>query len=109
MKNQANKNGNSVLLSDLLGTTLWMAIVWFAFVVLFAPNVKADSLQFEPAIRELAAASDNAAQELDAARKDFRSQLQDRLERDIVLDLEAIPETPLVSAARNPIAETGEL
>ncbi|MDZ4082841.1 MAG: hypothetical protein U1E10_07895 [Bdellovibrionales bacterium] len=97
------------LLSDLLGTTVWMAIVWFAFVVLFAPSAQAGDLQHEPAVRELAAASEVAATELVELRKDLRLQLQKRLDADIELDLEAIPESPLVSAARNPVAETGEL
>jgi hypothetical protein len=114
-----NKRGNQSfdLLSDLLGTTVWMAIVWFAFVVLFAPGANASewstetntNLQREPAIRELALASEAAATELVELRKDLRLQLQKRLDADIELDLEAIPETPVVSAARNPMAETGEL
>lgn len=114
-----NKRGTQSfdLLSDLLGTTLWMAIVWFAFVVLFAPDAQANdwspansiNLHREPAVRELAMASEAAASELVELRKDLRLQLQKRLDADIELDLEAIPETPLVSAARNPMAETGEL
>jgi len=107
-----NKQRNSLsfeLLGDLLGTTVWMAIVWFAFVILFAPSAQAGDLQHEPAVRELAQASEVAATELVELRKDLRLQLQKRLEADIEIDLEAIPENPLVSAARNPVAETGEL
>lgn len=111
--NKQRGNQSSDLLSDLLGTTLWMAIVWFAFVVLFAPSAQAEepsnNLQHEPAVRELALASEAAATELVELRKDLRLQLQKRLDADIELDLEAIPETPLVSAARNPVAESGEL
>lgn len=102
-------DGRLELFSDVLGTTVWMAIVWFAFVVLFAPSAQAGNLQHEPAVRELAQASEFAATELVELRKDLRLQLQKRLDADIELDLEAIPETPLVSAARNPVAETGEL
>lgn len=118
-----NKRGNQSfdLLSDVLGTTIWMAIVWFAFVVLFAPEVKASdwspewykestiNLQHEPSVRELAMASEAAATELVELRKDLRLQLQKRLDSEIELDFELIPETPLVSAARKPIAENGEL
>jgi len=118
-----NKRGNQSfdLMSDVLGATIWMAIVWFAFVVLFAPEVKAGewlpesypessiNLQHEPSVRELAMASETAATELVELRKDLRLQLQKRLDSEIELDFELIPETPLVSAARKPIAETGEL
>lgn len=90
-----------------------MAIVWFAFVVLFAPGAQAeektDDLQHEPAVRELAIASKTAGMELVELRKDLRQQLQKRLDAEIELDFSAIPETPLVSAARNPMAESGEL
>lgn len=97
------------LLSDLLGTTIWVAIVWFAFVVLFAPLANADTFQHTPARRELAEASRVAQVELTQIRKDFRSQLQKRLEAEIEIDLDTVPETPLVSAAHNPVAESGDL
>lgn len=118
-----HKRGNQSfdLLNDILGTTIWIAIVWFAFVVLFAPEVKASewspesypetslNLQHEPSVRELAIASEAAATELVELRKDLRLQLQKRLDSEIELDFELIPETPLVSAAHKPMAETGEL
>lgn len=94
----------SEFLTDVLGSTLTVALVLFAFLVLFGKSAEAfeaDRLGLEhtPAAKELAEAQITASQELKSLQKDLRLQLEKRLATDIELDFDQLPATPMVSDA----------
>ena len=95
---------SSEFLTDVLGSTLTVALVLFAFLVLFGKPAEAFEtenfrLERTPAVAELAEAQAVASQELSSLQKDLRLQLEKRLADDIDLDFDQIPETPMVSDA----------
>lgn len=99
----------SDFLPDILGSTLTIALVVFAFLVLFGKS--ATAFELEPlklnrteeakalVAKELLTAQTNASEELVSLQRELRLQLEKRLASDIDLDFDLIPETPMVSDA----------
>lgn len=87
----------SEFITDLIGSTLTIALVLFAFLVLFGNRAEAFHLEHTPAVAELAEAQAVASKDLNAVQKDLRAKLEAWLDREIELDLEKVPDTPLIS------------
>ncbi len=89
----------SEFFTDLIGSTLTIALILFAFLVLFGNQAEAFHLEHTPAVAELAEAQAVASKDLNAVQNDLRTKLEAWLGREIELDLEKVPDTPLVSDA----------